>query len=137
MRLIILILVVCITSCGKRLEPSQFESYIQSFMSEGLTRGVRIPRHIFPPMTFGPAPNYVLGYCRTGPSGHKIVINQHYWNDMSSECKELLIFHELGHCILNQGHDQKETAIMFSYQDTTSCKFYKYHRAEMLDELFQ
>lgn len=44
------------------------------------------------------------GQCEIG-EGRNISINKAYWSDASHTSRELLIFHELGHCVLNLEHD--------------------------------
>lgn len=44
---------------------------------------------------------YVIGYCT---SDGKIVLNENAWAYFSDVEKRALVFHELGHCILNLGH---------------------------------
>lgn len=36
-----------------------------------------------------------------------IEVNPRHWEKLSDQEKELVIFHELGHCIFNRGHDSK------------------------------
>ena len=42
---------------------------------------------------------------------NEIKINQKYWNNASDMQREQLIFHELGHCILNRDHDDSHVDI--------------------------
>jgi hypothetical protein len=50
---------------------------------------------------FGPTEPTVAGYC----SGNKlIVINEESWNSYDRYGKEVLLYHEFGHCLLGQDH---------------------------------
>lgn len=49
----------------------------------------------------------VAGTCST--NGHDlrhITIDQSFWNQASHLLKEMVVFHELGHCILGRGHEE-------------------------------
>ena len=47
----------------------------------------------------------ILGHC-IGPSG-LVEISRKSWAWLSPTQKEILILHELGHCVLNRGHDDE------------------------------
>lgn len=49
----------------------------------------------------------VAGTCST--NGHNlrhIVIDQSFWNRASNLLREMVIYHELGHCVLGRGHTE-------------------------------
>ena len=49
----------------------------------------------------------VAGTCSTnGLNLRHITIDQSFWNKASPLLKEMVIFHELGHCILGRGHSE-------------------------------
>ena len=51
----------------------------------------------------------VAGTCST--NGHDlrhITIDQSFWNRASPLLREMVIFHELGHCILGRGHSEDQ-----------------------------
>ena len=48
-----------------------------------------------------------VAICRTWGQGHReIVIEGPYWEKLSDYGKEELVFHELGHCVFNRGHNE-------------------------------
>lgn len=53
-------------------------------------------------------PNNVLGSCTMGQG--RVRINQVLWATLTAASREELMFHELGHCILNRGHDSTEVS---------------------------
>ena len=74
-----------------------------------------------------------------------IDINPEAWSYMSASEKETLIFHELGHCILNRGHDNSSiydggyssyipSSIMHEY--AISSTFYESRYDHYIKELF-
>lgn len=47
----------------------------------------------------------VIGYCQIQSDGTRfVIIKQNFWNAQDTLTNESLLFHELGHCILNRAH---------------------------------
>ena len=57
---------------------------------------------------FGPLPSPTVGLCTVWTSTKKrykqITVDPEFWADAEDERKELLMYHELGHCVLDLGH---------------------------------
>lgn len=56
-------------------------------------------------MGFKPASAFatnIIGYC----DGINVSINSTYWATADDTEKMLLVYHELGHCVLGHGHDK-------------------------------
>ena len=48
-----------------------------------------------------------VAVCKLYSTGYReMVIEQSYWDNAGDYGKEELIFHELGHCVFNLGHDE-------------------------------
>ncbi len=86
----------------------ELELYIQSFEYESTRLG--IPLQITNLRAgFGNAKlagPTAIGFCRRGRTP-LIIIDQAYWNTATVMEREHLMFHELGHCILNLEHNNK------------------------------
>lgn len=55
-----------------------------------------------------PAPKeFFIGYCSmvNNNKNPQITLNGSFWNQLSFTYKEQLLFHELGHCLLNRSHE--------------------------------
>lgn len=55
----------------------------------------------------------VVGYCSKeysvlGLTRRLIVIDKDYWNAFSYKKRQLLLWHEIGHCMFNKKHDERE-----------------------------
>lgn len=50
------------------------------------------------------------GYCDE-PAG-VIYLNKNHWNKISYAQQRELVFHELGHCVLDMGHEHNEDIMM-------------------------
>lgn len=60
------------------------------------------------PIVFGSQEGNVIGVCKKWSDGYRMIeIDPTYWNNMniSDARRKALIYHELGHCILNRQHD--------------------------------
>lgn len=85
----------------------------------------------------------VAGTCTTnGHTLRHIVIDQRFWNKASHLTREMVVFHELGHCILGRGHEEGTfsngicQSIMRSGVGTCRDAYNSTNRDYFLDELF-
>lgn len=81
----------------------------------------------------------VAGWCvRTSPL--QIMIDKEYFDMSTNYEKEELIFHELGHCILNKDHDESKDSNRrpksIMYPVTITDSIYRENRTEYINELF-
>lgn len=78
-----------------------FSDFVESFSKQFSVR-VKVP------IIFKNIEEKYAGVCLKYSDGYKeIRINPVYWNNYSLEQKEQLIYHELGHCIFNRGHNDR------------------------------
>ena len=84
-----------------------------------------------------------LGQCKSYSNGSKqVVIDQPYWDRADEMEREYLVFHELGHCILDRDHlDSKDangncTSIMQSGDNSCKGSYNIENRSALLNELF-
>lgn len=75
-----------------------------------------------------------LARCRNfkGSKYSEIVVNVEKWEDLSETTRKVLIFHELGHCHLNQDHRDQSIMSTYILEDYI---FHKYEK-ELYEELF-
>ncbi len=85
----------------------------------------------------------VLGVCvRSDEEPNRVAVDQEVWSQASQELKELIVFHELGHCILDREHlDDDENGVCVSIMNSglSGCEISledETTREEYLDELF-
>ena len=87
--------------------PQLLQPYFAKFESEAALRGFDIDLSIqnISAEISEISDDGVAGTCTYGSNhpGH-IVIDQSFWNQASENLKEMVIFHELGHCSLHRGH---------------------------------
>lgn len=113
-RYIGIISAILLTSCKKDVErynvDERLDPYLQMFLDEGEKRGVNIDvekNGLI--MEFTQLPDLIIGLC-TYQDPLLIQVDKDYWGEtMEYEDEESLrqnvVFHELGHGLLNRGHD--------------------------------
>jgi hypothetical protein len=115
--LLFLGLVTALVGCGQEnaKEPAIVDealvSYVVKFeLDVGVSAGAI-------DVTFGDLDDDIVGMCYSWKDGRrKIVIDKQFWDIESETQREELMFHELGHCAMNLGHDEE-----ISYMGRTSC----------------
>jgi hypothetical protein len=85
----------------------------------------------------------VAGSCQYGSAiSNHVTIDETFWRKSSNSFKEFIVFHELGHCALNRGHDETQNeeglclSIMRSGLGNCVDAYSTVNRTAYLDELF-
>lgn len=112
---------------------SEFIPYVERFEQQ---IGVNVQMDI----SWGNLVDPIVGVCIKYTDGYKeIQINQTAWNNYEEFNKEEVIFHELGHCILDRDHD---TNLITEYEIPKSIMYpyvldrvYDDYRSYYLEEL--
>ena len=84
----------------------------------------------------------VAGTCQYGLHIHHVTIDANFWNNASQNLREFVVFHELGHCVLNRDHEEGAFAngicisIMRSGLEDCRDAYNPNNRNYYLDELF-
>lgn len=147
--IIILVIIGIIFGCSKidydnsELNNSEFQSYVDSFKEEAKTRGHNIDANSINFYLADIENENVGGLCNQRKE--EIVIDRDNWEIASEIEKELLVYHELGHCILGRAHRNETSengdclSIMDGTENNFNCSKNIYSslwRAYYLDELF-
>lgn len=91
---------------------------------------------------FGPMVDHdSVGYCWQPANGTPVVvIDAAYWQTISAAEQEILMFHELGHCVLHRGHnnalDSNHMPSSIMYWQLFDGSYYETNRESYLHELF-
>lgn len=87
--------------------------------------------------------NSVAGSCANSQSDNSYIsIDEAYWDSVDDLGREMVVFHELGHCILKRSHldsrDENGDCISIMESGLSSCNtnYTLETREKMLDELF-
>lgn len=134
--LITLVFLTTLASCGLALEKQikslsidpLARSYVNEFESEPyFGRSIDDLELRFAKINSPNKGTSIAGYCQKSTTYSqglletkviktpRIVINIDYWNTAEDYLKRKLIYHELGHCILNKGHIDNSAEIMYPY----------------------
>ncbi len=142
------LIVVVSFSCDKDPEQNinpQFDSYVSEFFEEASIRGLNIElSETDITIDFGNLDDTKGGECNY--DDNKITINTNQWDNLNEEMRKWLIFHELGHCVLNRrGHVNEVIgtgecrSVMKGTEDGFTCTTNFYSKLwwdYYLDELF-
>lgn len=108
MKHLLLILILGFMGCGKQYQDEQFGQFVDQFVQDAAARGVQIQVNtqiIFgnPASIAGEAD--VIGVCLYAPDQGRIIIDRSFWNSAPDEYRKMVIYHELGHCVLGREHN--------------------------------
>lgn len=83
----------------------------------------------------------VVGLCVEDGAAREVWLDSQYWLD-HPECRESLVFHELGHCALGRGHDDSvedtgRPLSVMATKITKVCWAWPHYRHDYVEELFQ
>lgn len=124
---------------------SSLQEYFDRFAVEGATRNVTVD------FTASRIAGYlriitqsgVIGQCAHSDSKpNTVIIDKLYWNTATDLEKEFVVFHELGHCVLNREHldeaDNQGNCVSIMTSGVGGChiNYTVATRTTLLDELF-
>ena len=123
----------------------EMRSYFIEFENEANKRGLNFEAELNQLNTkFADIPeNGVAGQCRWHSSQPNLVtIDTPFWNNASQSLREWVMYHELGHCILDRGHSEAQNqnglclSIMASGTGNCQSVYNSDNKEYYLDELF-
>lgn len=139
-----LVLAMLVSACGAKIvsiEP-QYIKYVKEFENQSSTTNNKVIVDDLVVRTRDDLGGSILAQCRMySVFTPLIVVSKKYWVTMSETEREMVMFHELGHCILNRGHNEnlKEPnipeSIMYPY--IFSSDVYLFLKSNYILELFQ
>ncbi len=98
---VIVLYTSCIDEPSNEIDPS-LQPYVDQFFEEAQNRNLDMsPEDYSFSVKFGEKQH--LGVCST--ASKEILINDFYWRGFSELERQYVMFHELGHCILDRLHD--------------------------------
>jgi len=118
--------------------------YYHSFEKEALLRGYNYDLALLE--ISGVIENIVedgvAGTCQYGNHIHHVTIDKSFWENASTLKREMVVYHELGHCVLykdhNEDYNREGTCLSIMNSGTAPCTVaYTYqNRDYYIDELF-
>jgi hypothetical protein len=125
---------IIFASCGeKRLEIQGFEEYVDRFQEDAKYHGrdFKIDNLVIKFEDTSWKSEDTIGLCFSGGTTPIIHISQDYWEYARADQKIALVYHEMGHCVLGQGHRDDRMSIMNSYIVYNYLKYEGFYLAEM------
>jgi len=118
-------------------------SYFSSFENEAAERNIAIDLNDLgiTAVVENISESGVAGTCQYGLHVHHVTIDKPFWDRASTLLREMVVYHELGHCVLGLGHtedDNDGTCLSIMNSGTTDCtvRYNQTNRDYYLDELF-
>ena len=124
----------------------QTEPYLKMFQAEMMLRGLNFeyPRELRIYVTKNLTKRFAdgtIGLCSKSSNRIRIYLDQDAWNKYDHVGREMLMFHELGHCVLDLPHNMAAmvdgTPYSIMYPSLFSSYIYSRYRATYLDFLAQ
>lgn len=100
MRYLISLTLVILTGCGGPAIEGAFVQYVERFEAEAANQGRSVEVRTY--MKFADLETDLLGRCF--PMSNRVEVDRRAWAKMDEDEREMLIFHELGHCTLHRPH---------------------------------
>lgn len=127
MKTTLLSILVLVSACGRDARYTGFETQVHAFEAR---LGHPVTNVI---VEFGEVEH--AARCDTKLFGTpRVTIRKDLWQYASPTSRELVVFHELGHCVLGKGHEEEKVSVMNPVQPPDT--IYEHHKEEMLAELF-
>jgi len=119
MKLLVLILLLTVLACGKPPLDQRVKEYVRRFESAcGVDSYVKI--HFKRDL-----PGSQIGLCRRWTK--EVFLSEPFWEISTDLQREMLVFHELGHCVLNQ-FLHRDNSIMQAFM-MSDAHYWKYRDA--------
>lgn len=143
--LIIVIFLGLVTGCGQGgpKVDSGAKAYYDQFMAEAGSHRVAIPdwrNNNLNVVIQGITDPDVAGTCDISAGSYEVTLDSDYWALADDDEKTMLVFHELGHCLLDRDHrtdlnsDGMPVSIMNPY--LFDSVYFHDHYASYVNELF-
>ncbi len=125
---------------------SELANYYSLFEAEAAARGIFIDlaNYDLESRIVEIEEENVAGTCQFHSHSNNIVtIDLEFWENATPTLRELVVFHELGHCVLYQGHREEENnqgaCLSIMNSGTSGCRvlYTEQNRDYYLDELFE
>jgi len=125
---------LALSSCARIYQVSLGADEVELFYREAEVRGYNLRDHdlIVKPGTLS---GNTIGLCQLGGGPPTVTIDAEFWDTADADEREVLVFHELGHCLLDRPHVDDHLAIMSSY--LLSSSYYAANKTALIDELFR
>jgi hypothetical protein len=98
------------SASGLYTGPTSLEPYVSKFVADALIQGVDVLSDMKNPKleirieSLDAWGSTTIGLCETAGNLRRVTFDPDFWNQVSETQRELLVHHELGHCVLYRAH---------------------------------
>lgn len=140
-----LFLFLALCGCGKgpnNIDPA-FRSYYDQFIDQANQAGLNLDKNQAITIQFAmleqkDSLGEVVGECNSVGYGYDTIsIDTDFWNSSNAATRLVLVEHELGHCILDEGHSNDPDAIMYPIVNYPAAYYNSQDWSGMLSQLFK
>lgn len=107
-RTLALLALLTLSACGKANTPDPvIQGLVNDFVSDAGLHGRTLTVDtiiVFGDVKAQGGETNAAGVCNVGPNGGTITLDSTYWNRVGDWSKKILLYHELGHCVLGRVH---------------------------------
>ena len=104
--LVLALLLIAATACGKTAQ-ERAQQLLLKFEADAANYSLHVDTDVVEVIFMKQLPRKNVGECWL--SNQKILLLQSWWNHASAAEQEVLMYHELGHCMLNRTHRDTHT----------------------------
>jgi len=142
-RAVFVFFLLTVVSCGQAMRNTGlFEVYVEAFEKDAATLNRRLTINSIE-IKFGELNDKTLALCSLGVGTPLITVSQRLWNGLDETQRQLVIYHELGHCVLKKAHSNQELRLpgqrmklSIMNQHPLDLTDYPQFRKDYLNELF-
>jgi hypothetical protein len=119
---------------------SSLKKYLDSYVNEAEIRNFKLEKDRIMLIFGNIVDDGVVGYCEDRSSVSHIVIDVSFFNSASEEEREMLLFHELAHCLSGRDHcdvEENDEPVSIMHSSEYPVETYKKERKKVIDELFK
>ena len=126
-----------LAGCAVRPPAPEFAPYLRAFEAAAARHGRPVDAGRVA-VTYGVTqPETAVASCFRLPLvPPQVHINRRLWREIEPPCREIYLFHELGHCVLHRLHARGNRLSLMRW-NTVSCADYLKRRETYLRELFR
>lgn len=139
---------LCLIGCNKdynQVIEAELQEHFSNFEIEAAAHGIEIDISTIDISAYieNIETQGTLGQCKSYSDGsQQVIVDEQYWNRISNNDREYIVFHELGHCILKREHndnkDEKGSCTSIMQSGINGCKsvYNNENKTQLLMELF-
>lgn len=119
---------------------STLKKYLDSYIEAAKKRNVALKKDKIMILFGKTLEDSVVGYCEDRSGVSHIIIDSSFFNSVSEEEREMLLYHELAHCLNDRDHcdvEENEEPISIMHSSDYPIKLYSKEKEKLIDELFK